>query len=124
MIVFVGAPYSPSISCAVYFYDLPTRSALPQTRRSNARDSIPQHRELVRRLIPVFSAVTEPLDAKERQSPSPGSTVELGFLGAVLHVELPLSDDSQQLAETGTFDERFNPTMHVSDPSLRLPDLS
>ncbi|KAF8557117.1 DUF1630-domain-containing protein [Imleria badia] len=47
------------------------------------------------------------------QSPSPGVTVELGFLGSVLHVELPLTSDSQQLAETNTFDEQFNPAVHL-----------
>ncbi|KAN0093280.1 hypothetical protein V8E55_004064 [Tylopilus felleus] len=47
------------------------------------------------------------------QSPSPGSTIELGFLGSVLHVELPLTSDSQQLAETNTFEEKFNPGVHL-----------
>lgn len=64
--------------------------------------------------------LTDASDAKERQSPSPGSTVELGFLGSVLHVELPLGSDSQQPAETGTFDERFNPAVHVSTPNYYL----
>lgn len=80
-----------------------------------------QHCKLVRRLFFVFSTLAEPLDAKERQSPSPGSTVELGFLGSVLHVELPLSPDSQQLAETSTFDVRFNPSVHVGTPTSCLP---
>jgi hypothetical protein len=71
-----------------------------------------------------FRSHSEPTDAKERQSPSPGSTVELGFLGSVLHVELPLSSDSQQPAETNTFDERFNPAVHVSIPHLMFPGLS
>ncbi|KAG9314822.1 hypothetical protein JVU11DRAFT_3915 [Chiua virens] len=47
------------------------------------------------------------------QIPSPGSAVELGFLGSVIHVELPFGPDSQQLAETSTFNERFNPTVHL-----------
>lgn len=32
-----------------------------------------------------------------RPSPVPGSTKELGFLGSVLHVELPRDLDEQQL---------------------------
>jgi hypothetical protein len=32
-----------------------------------------------------------------RPPPVPGSTKELGFLGSVLHVELPLDLDEQQL---------------------------
>ena len=56
------------------------------------------------------------LGCQRRQSPSPGATVELGFLGSVLQVELPLTSDSQQLAETNTFDEQFNPAVHVSTP--------
>ncbi|KAH7884491.1 hypothetical protein F5I97DRAFT_1889894 [Phlebopus sp. FC_14] len=47
------------------------------------------------------------------KSPSPGSTVELGFLGSVLHVELPVSSDSQQFAETASFHEKFNPSIHL-----------
>lgn len=73
-----------------------------------------QRRELVCRLLVFLVTLAEPSDAKERQSPSPGSTIELGFLGSVLHVELPLTSDSQQLAETNTFEEKFNPGVHVS----------
>lgn len=51
---------------------------------------------------------------KERQTPSPGLTLELGFLGSVLQVELPTSSDSQQLAETASFDQKFDPREHVS----------
>ncbi|KAI9568201.1 hypothetical protein HD554DRAFT_2100798 [Boletus coccyginus] len=65
------------------------------------------------------------------QSPSPGLTVELGFLGSVLHVELPLSSDSQQLTETNTFIERFNPVVHLlassgpfDPPPIRLFEAS
>ncbi|KIJ12789.1 hypothetical protein PAXINDRAFT_117738 [Paxillus involutus ATCC 200175] len=52
------------------------------------------------------------------QSPLPGSTIELGFLGSVLHVELPLSPDSQQLTETGSFNEKFDPAMHLLASSV------
>ena len=54
---------------------------------------------------------------KERQTPSSGLTLELGFLGFVFHVELPTSSDSQQLAETASFAQKFDPAEHVS----RLP---
>ncbi|KAG2756966.1 DUF1630-domain-containing protein [Suillus brevipes Sb2] len=46
-------------------------------------------------------------------SPSPGLTTELGFLGSVLHVELPMNVDIQQLAETASFHEKFDPTLHL-----------
>ncbi|KAG6374546.1 hypothetical protein JVT61DRAFT_4595 [Boletus reticuloceps] len=65
------------------------------------------------------------------QTPSPGSTVELGFLGSVLHVELPLTPDSQQLTETTTFEEQFNPAVHLlassgpfNPPPIRLFEAS
>ncbi|KIK28343.1 hypothetical protein PISMIDRAFT_614427 [Pisolithus microcarpus 441] len=48
-----------------------------------------------------------------RQSPSSDSTLRLCFLGSVLHVELPTSIDSQQLAETTSFGREFNPTAHL-----------
>lgn len=49
----------------------------------------------------------------ERCSPSPGLTIELGFLGSVLHVELPMNADIQQLTETASFHEKFDPTLHL-----------
>ncbi|KAH6909220.1 hypothetical protein BKA70DRAFT_1103120 [Coprinopsis sp. MPI-PUGE-AT-0042] len=49
----------------------------------------------------------------ERPDPTPGSTLELGFLGSVLHVEIPHSIDAQQLAETSSFNEKYDPTMHI-----------
>ncbi|KIJ67039.1 hypothetical protein HYDPIDRAFT_174305 [Hydnomerulius pinastri MD-312] len=52
------------------------------------------------------------------QSPSPGSNVELGFLGSVFLVELPDSFDSQQLAETGSFNEKFDPSVHLLASSV------
>ncbi|KAG2017591.1 FAM116B protein [Coprinopsis cinerea AmutBmut pab1-1] len=45
--------------------------------------------------------------------PTPGTTVELGFLGSVLHVEIPHSIDAQQLAETSSFNEKYNPRYHI-----------
>ncbi|KAF9234226.1 hypothetical protein BU15DRAFT_90060 [Melanogaster broomeanus] len=49
---------------------------------------------------------------------TPSSTIEIGFLGSVLHIELPVSSDSQQLAETGSFDEKFDPAMHLLASSV------
>ena len=119
-IVFLSPPHSPSISLIVYLDDHPTWSAFPQARHHNARNSMPQYRELVRHLLAMFFISFESMDAKERRNPSLGSTVELGFLGSVLHVELPVDTDSQQLAETSKFDERFNPKLHVSIPGSRV----
>jgi hypothetical protein len=50
---------------------------------------------------------------KERRDPTPGETLELGFLGTVLHVEIPHSVDTQQLTETSSFNEKYNPKHHV-----------
>ncbi|KAG1733582.1 uncharacterized protein EDB91DRAFT_1299812 [Suillus paluster] len=46
-------------------------------------------------------------------SPSPGLTAELGFLGSVLHVELPMTADTQQLTDTASFREKFDTTLHL-----------
>ena len=51
--------------------------------------------------------------AKNRPSPEPGQTIELGFLGSVLHVELPSNSDQQQTTETSSFQEKFDPSIHV-----------
>jgi hypothetical protein len=68
----------------------------------------------------TFQSINQILSAKERCSPSPGLTTELGFLGSVLHVELPMNVDIQQLAETASFHEKFDPTLHVTRFSLAL----
>jgi len=55
------------------------------------------------------------LDAHEikvRPDPDPGRLVELGFLGSVLHVEIPHSIDVQQMTET-SFNGTYNPMTHV-----------
>ncbi|KAG2140148.1 hypothetical protein DEU56DRAFT_972326 [Suillus clintonianus] len=59
-------------------------------------------------------------------SPSPGLTAELGFLGSVLHVELPMTADTQQLTETASFREKFDPTLHLlsSIAPLEPPPIS
>jgi hypothetical protein len=46
-------------------------------------------------------------------SPSPGLATELGFLGSVLQVELPMNADIQQLTETASFHEKFDPALHL-----------
>jgi len=45
--------------------------------------------------------------------PTPGATVELGFLGSVLYLELPHTVDEQQLTETWSFDEKYDPKSHI-----------
>lgn len=50
---------------------------------------------------------------KIRPNPNAGETVELGFLGTVLQVEIPHSLDAQQVAETSSFNEKYNPKAHV-----------
>ncbi|KAF9007539.1 hypothetical protein BDQ17DRAFT_1238106 [Cyathus striatus] len=44
--------------------------------------------------------------------PVPG-VVELGFLGTVLHVEIPNSNDEQQITETAAFIEKYDPKLHI-----------
>lgn len=46
-------------------------------------------------------------------SPKAASTLELGFLASVLLVELPQHIDQQQLTETSSFGETFDPTRHI-----------
>ncbi|ESK95846.1 family with sequence similarity member b [Moniliophthora roreri MCA 2997] len=57
--------------------------------------------------------------------PSPGMTLELGFLGSVLHLELPRTIDSQQLTDTSSFKEKYNPKLHIlaSAPPFAPPPL-
>ncbi|KAF5392310.1 hypothetical protein D9757_001611 [Collybiopsis confluens] len=51
---------------------------------------------------------------KERPDPTPGTLLEIGFLGTVLHVELPhLGDGAQQLTETKHFKGNHNPKLHI-----------
>jgi hypothetical protein len=51
--------------------------------------------------------------AKQRPDPTPGTTIKLHFLGSVFHVELPHTIDEQQLTETSSFNEKYNPKHHV-----------
>lgn len=63
----------------------------------------------------VIIRVTSSLDAREikiRPNPDPGRLVHLGFLGSVLHVEIPHSIDVQQMTET-SFNGMYNPMIHV-----------
>ncbi|TFK27824.1 DUF1630-domain-containing protein [Coprinopsis marcescibilis] len=45
--------------------------------------------------------------------PTPGTTLELGFLGSAIHVEIPHSIDTQQLAATSSFNEKYDPRLHI-----------
>ncbi|KXN88654.1 Protein DENND6A [Leucoagaricus sp. SymC.cos] len=45
--------------------------------------------------------------------PKPGETLELGFLGTVVHVEIPHTIDQFQLTETSSFNEKYDPKLHV-----------
>ncbi|KAF9532638.1 hypothetical protein CPB83DRAFT_784718 [Crepidotus variabilis] len=59
-------------------------------------------------------------------NPDPGETIELGFLGSVLHVEIPSSVDAQQLTETSSFNEKYDPRSHIlaaTSPFLPPPIL-
>ncbi|EAU85266.2 FAM116B protein [Coprinopsis cinerea okayama7 len=87
--------HSTPISGPILFTSLHTGSSLPITRTSNARIRVSQHIRM------------------QRSDPTPGTTVELGFLGSVLHVEIPHSIDAQQLAETSSFNEKYNPRYHI-----------
>ncbi|KAF9266460.1 DUF1630-domain-containing protein [Marasmius fiardii PR-910] len=48
-----------------------------------------------------------------RPDPIPGAVLELGFLGSVLHSELPPTHDSQQLTDTSSFKQKFDPKLHI-----------
>lgn len=52
-------------------------------------------------------------DEKSRSDPKPGETLELGFLGMVINVEIPHTIDQFQLTETSSFNEKYDPKLHV-----------
>jgi hypothetical protein len=54
------------------------------------------------------------INVRRRPPPKPAATFELAFLGTILHVELPKHVDQQQLTETSSFGEVFDPMLHVS----------
>ncbi|KAG7089935.1 hypothetical protein E1B28_011565 [Marasmius oreades] len=58
--------------------------------------------------------------------PIPGAVLELGFLGSVLHSELPPSHDSQQHTDTSSFGQKYDPKLHIlaSTPPFVPPPLS
>jgi hypothetical protein len=58
---------------------------------------------------------------KERPDPTTGATLELGFLGSVLSVEIPSTIDSQQLTETSSFGQTGDPNQHVRPPTSCFP---
>ncbi|KAK2460152.1 hypothetical protein APHAL10511_007831 [Amanita phalloides] len=56
--------------------------------------------------------------------PTPGRTMELGFLGTALYLEIPNTLDDQQLTETSSFQEKYDPRLHIlasSSPLLPPP---
>lgn len=53
---------------------------------------------------------------KKRSDPTPGMNTELGFLGTVISVELPLSPEQQQLAG-----KAYDPRQHVCPRHCILP---
>jgi len=53
------------------------------------------------------------LQCEDRPSPTLGQTLELGFLGTVLQVEIPNSLDVQQVTETSSFNEKYDPRSHI-----------
>ncbi|KAL0065222.1 hypothetical protein AAF712_007733 [Marasmius tenuissimus] len=58
-------------------------------------------------------------------NPTRGSVLELGFLGSVLYLELPPTIDSQQLTDTSSFKEKYDPKLHLlaSSPPFYPPPL-
>ncbi|KAF9560706.1 DUF1630-domain-containing protein [Agrocybe pediades] len=46
-------------------------------------------------------------------NPTLGQTLELGFLGTVLQVEIPNSLEVQQVTETSSFNEKYDPRSHI-----------
>ncbi len=55
-----------------------------------------------------------------RPSPAPRTTIELGFLGSVLHVELPGDVDEQQLGTSEQPQPRIDQDWHVR-PKCKFP---
>ncbi|KAL0577978.1 hypothetical protein V5O48_004015 [Marasmius crinis-equi] len=58
-------------------------------------------------------------------NPTGGSVLELGFLGSVVYLELPPTIDSQQLTDTSSFREKYDPKLHLlaSAPLFYPPPL-
>ncbi|KAE9409613.1 hypothetical protein BT96DRAFT_984670 [Gymnopus androsaceus JB14] len=69
--------------------------------------------------------LTDAHSSKKRPDPTPGTMLEIGFLGTVLQVEIPHSgDDAQQLSRT-MLKEQFNPKLHIlaSAPPFNPPPI-
>ncbi|KAI5122741.1 hypothetical protein M0805_009826 [Coniferiporia weirii] len=75
--------------------------------------------ELVNRLGPMYLAHGGPMlesachNIASWPPPTAGDTLELGFLGYVLNVELPGNFDQQQSTDTRYFREKFDPQLHI-----------
>ncbi|PFH46772.1 hypothetical protein AMATHDRAFT_69093 [Amanita thiersii Skay4041] len=59
------------------------------------------------------------------RDPTPGQTIEIGFLGTVFQLEIPKAIDEQQLTETSSFNEAYDPRTHIlaSSPPLIPPPI-
>lgn len=73
--------------------------------------------------LPRLLCVLLFLYAKQRSDPTPGTTVELGFLGSVLNVELPHTSEQQQMSGTASFQEKYDPKLHVCCVCVFRPPL-
>ncbi|KAJ3514657.1 hypothetical protein NLJ89_g2253 [Agrocybe chaxingu] len=109
---------------------LPSRDGDSVEERFNVEARLPtviltQHQypslfsSLVGQFGPLFAAHGTPMleaachNIATWPDPTPGQTLELGFLGAVLHVEIPHSIDVQQVTETSSFNEKYDPRLHI-----------
>ncbi|KAG8934040.1 guanine nucleotide-binding protein subunit beta 1 [Tulasnella sp. 417] len=59
------------------------------------------------------STNTHVMNAKQRPDPTPGKALELGFLGSVMQVEIPRSENEHQSIATSSFGEKFNLKIHI-----------
>ncbi|KAF8879304.1 hypothetical protein CPB84DRAFT_1687970 [Gymnopilus junonius] len=62
---------------------------------------------------PMLEAACHNIATWYEPDPTPGQTLELGFLGTVLQVEIPHSLDVQQVTETSSFNEKYDPRAHI-----------
>jgi len=69
---------------------------------------------------PSYLCHAGPIMKKSRSDPKPGETLELGFLGSVVHVEIPHTIDQFQLTETSSFNEMYDPKLHVCISQLNF----
>ena len=107
--------YPTSISGALHIHSVCFRTIIPRAWRTHVRGSMPQYCDLVWFSV-EFCPTHRANHAKDRPAPKPGETLELGFLGTVIHVEIPHTIDQFQLTETSSFNEKYDPNLHVRSP--------